>query len=88
MLSNRSIGGENNDSLYHISGTEYIEETLLGMVFRISPQAFFQINTLGAEILYKAAIDITEPTTDTSLLDVCCGTGTIGLCFSKVLFQL
>ncbi|XP_012229282.1 tRNA (uracil-5-)-methyltransferase homolog A [Linepithema humile] len=82
-LDKKSIGGESNDTLYHISGTEYIEETLLGMKFQVSPQAFFQVNTLGAEVLYKAAIGLAEPTMDTSLLDVCCGTGTIGLCFSK-----
>jgi tRNA/tmRNA/rRNA uracil-C5-methylase (TrmA/RlmC/RlmD family) len=54
------------------------------MKFRVSPQAFFQVNTLGAEVLYKTAIDLAELTPDTALLDVCCGTGTIGLCFSKV----
>ncbi|XP_011165546.1 tRNA (uracil-5-)-methyltransferase homolog A [Solenopsis invicta] len=82
-IDKKSIGGKSSDTLHHISGTEYIEETLLGMKFRISPQAFFQVNTLGAEVLYKAAIDLAEPTLDTALLDVCCGTGTIGLCFSK-----
>lgn len=54
------------------------------MKFRISPQAFFQINTLGAQVLYKAAIDLAKPNMDTALLDICCGTGTIGLAFSKV----
>ncbi|EZA46612.1 TRNA (uracil-5-)-methyltransferase-like protein A [Ooceraea biroi] len=83
-IEKKSIGDdESGNKLYHISGTEYIEETLLGMKFRISPQAFFQVNTLGAEVLYEAAIDLAELTTDTALLDVCCGTGTIGLCFSK-----
>ncbi|XP_014468217.1 PREDICTED: tRNA (uracil-5-)-methyltransferase homolog A-like isoform X1 [Dinoponera quadriceps] len=82
-IDKKGIGGESSDTLYHISGTEYIEETLLGMKFRVSPQAFFQVNTLGAEVLYKAAIDLAGPTADTALLDVCCGTGTIGLCFSK-----
>lgn len=57
------------------------------MTFRISPQAFFQVNTAGAEILYKAAIDLVEPNEDTALLDICCGTGTIGLAFSKVCSQ-
>lgn len=70
--------------MVHLSGTEYIEETLLGMKFRISPQAFFQVNTSGAEVLYQAAIDLAQPTKDTSVIDVCCGTGAIGLCFSKV----
>lgn len=57
------------------------------MKFRVSPQAFFQVNTLGAEVLYKTAIELAELTTDTALLDVCCGTGTIGLCFSKVILN-
>lgn len=70
----------------YISGTEYIEEELLGMTFRISPEAFFQVNTSGAEVLYKAAIDLAQPSNDTAVLDVCCGTGTIGLSFSKVTF--
>lgn len=80
----RSVGSESRNVLQHISGTEYIEEILLEKKFRISPQAFFQVNTLGAEVLYKAAIDMAEPTDDTTLLDICCGTGTIGLSFSKV----
>ncbi|XP_053981431.1 tRNA (uracil-5-)-methyltransferase homolog A-like [Hylaeus volcanicus] len=80
---NKNVNGENRDNLYHISGTKYIEETLLGMKFRVSPLAFFQVNTLGAEVLYKAAIDLAKPTKDTALLDICCGTGTIGLVFSK-----
>jgi tRNA (uracil-5-)-methyltransferase len=51
--------------------------------FQISPGAFFQTNTEGAEVLYNMIVDrIREVTTDpqrTLLLDVCCGTGTIGL---------
>jgi len=81
----RNAGSESSGTLYHVNGTEYIEETLLGLKFRVSPQAFFQVNSSGAEVLYKAAIDLARPTKDMALLDVCCGTGTIGLCFSKVL---
>lgn len=68
----------------HLSGTPYIEEKLLGMTFRISPEAFFQINTLAAEALYSKAIELAKPDLDTALLDVFCGTGTIGLSFAKV----
>ncbi|XP_043671012.1 tRNA (uracil-5-)-methyltransferase homolog A-like isoform X1 [Vespula pensylvanica] len=82
-MENKSVGSESRNLLQHINGTEYIEETLLEKKFRISPQAFFQVNTLGAEVLYKAAIDMAEPTNDTTLLDICSGTGTIGLSFSK-----
>ena len=48
----------------------------------ISPQAFFQVNTLAAEVLYKTVGDIADLTEKSSLVDVCCGTGTIGLCLA------
>jgi len=60
-------------------GESSIQENLLGSTFSISPQAFFQVNTLGAELLYKTVGDIAGLTSKTSLVDVCCGTGTIGL---------
>ena len=58
-------------------------------VFEISPGAFFQVNTEGAEILYQLVVDkIREVSNDqttknTLLFDVCCGTGTIGLTCMK-----
>lgn len=82
-INKKDIGGEGGGTIEHLSGSEYIEETLLGMTFRVSPQAFFQVNTEGAELLYKAAIDMAKPDDNTTVLDVCCGTGTIGLSFSK-----
>lgn len=72
------------NSTEHLHGDTHIQETILGLKFRISPEAFFQINTLAAEILYKSAIELAEPTESTTIIDICCGTGTIGLCFSKV----
>lgn len=67
----------------HIYGKEFLEENLGKCTFQISPGAFFQVNTEGAEVLYNNVVDrIKEVTSDpkqTLLLDVCCGTGTIGL---------
>jgi len=61
-------------------GERFIEETLLGKRFRISPTSFFQTNTRAAEVLYTAIGDCcTEGDSETILLDLCCGTGTIGL---------
>jgi tRNA (uracil-5-)-methyltransferase len=55
--------------------------------FQISPGAFFQVNTIGAELLYGLVVDkIREvsPEPDKMVLfDVCCGTGTIGLTCMK-----
>jgi tRNA/tmRNA/rRNA uracil-C5-methylase (TrmA/RlmC/RlmD family) len=41
-------------------------------------------NTKGAEILYKKISDLCELDENTVLLDICCGTGTIGLTLAKV----
>ncbi|XP_033342827.2 tRNA (uracil-5-)-methyltransferase homolog A [Megalopta genalis] len=83
IMNKKSSDGLSGDNFSHISGSKCIEETLLGMKFQVSPQAFFQVNTSAAELLYKAAIDLATPNEDTALLDICCGTGTIGLAFSK-----
>lgn len=63
----------------HVFGTEDIEESLLGLTFQVSPDAFFQVNTPAAEVLYRAAEEVAGLNAETTLLDICCGTGTIGL---------
>ncbi|KAK5582044.1 hypothetical protein RB653_003626 [Dictyostelium firmibasis] len=66
-----------------ILGPEYIHEKLLGYQFRVSPNAFFQVNTKATELLYSKVLDWAQVSPDTTLLDICCGTGTIGQCISK-----
>ncbi|ESO12077.1 hypothetical protein HELRODRAFT_187790 [Helobdella robusta] len=61
----------------------YISETLLGLSFRISPLSFFQVNTPAAEILYSNVKQMCKLHEDVVLLDLCCGTGTIGLCMAN-----
>lgn len=67
----------------HLHGTSHITETIHGLKFRISPSAFFQVNTACAEILYQTAIDFATAKDSTTVFDICCGTGTVGLCFAK-----
>jgi tRNA (uracil-5-)-methyltransferase len=71
----------------HLYGKKYLEEKLLDCEFQISPGAFFQVTTEGAEQLYSVVIDklkeVTENPKDTVLFDVCCGTGTIGITCAK-----
>ncbi|KAM6253641.1 tRNA (uracil-5-)-methyltransferase homolog B isoform 1-T1 [Porphyrio hochstetteri] len=62
-----------------LHGEPHIFEEVLGLKFRISPDAFFQVNTAGAEVLYQAVRELSQAGGDTVLLDICCGTGTIGL---------
>eukprot|EP01111_Echinosteliopsis_oligospora_P001738 TRINITY_DN1253_c0_g1_i4.p1 TRINITY_DN1253_c0_g1~~TRINITY_DN1253_c0_g1_i4.p1 ORF type:complete len:723 (+),score=244.54 TRINITY_DN1253_c0_g1_i4:32-2200(+) len=64
-------------------GTPYVHEFLLGQKFRVSPHAFFQVNTLGAEVLYSTVRDWSDCANYDTLLDICCGTGTIGQCMAS-----
>ena len=71
----------------HLYGNELIEERLLQCEFQISPGAFFQVTTEGAEQLYSVVVEKVKEVApipkDTLLFDVCCGTGTIGLTCMK-----
>ena len=53
---------------------------LCGLRFRISPSAFFQVNSEQTEILYHKAIEAAGLTGKERVIDAYCGTGTIGLC--------
>ncbi|KAF7651837.1 hypothetical protein LDENG_00104830 [Lucifuga dentata] len=69
-----------------VAGETCVHEELLGLKFRISPHSFFQVNTGAAEVLYSAVAawaELDEDATDATVLDVCCGTGTIGISLAK-----
>ncbi|MCL2799638.1 MAG: 23S rRNA (uracil(1939)-C(5))-methyltransferase RlmD [Endomicrobia bacterium] len=51
--------------------------------FNISPFSFFQTNSKGAEILYNEILRLLNPSKDEVLIDLYCGTGTIGISLSK-----
>jgi SAM-dependent methyltransferase len=56
---------------------------LLGLEFEVSPQAFFQVNTNAAELLYSTIVDELKLHEHDAVVDVCCGTGTIALCCAR-----
>ncbi len=60
-------------------GEGWIEEEILGLRFRVRPNAFLQTNTAMAERLYALAIEAAELTGAETVYDLYCGTGTIGL---------
>ncbi len=66
-----------------IYGKGYIEDTLCGLTFRISPRSFYQINTEQTEVLYEKAIKLAGLTGKERVLDAYCGIGTIGMAASK-----
>ncbi|XP_035494907.2 tRNA (uracil-5-)-methyltransferase homolog A isoform X2 [Scophthalmus maximus] len=66
-----------------VAGDTCIHEELLGLKFRISPHSFFQVNTGAAEVLYSAVGEWAQLDQNSTVLDVCCGTGTIGISLAK-----
>lgn len=68
--------GDDERVLY---GPGHIEETLCGLRFSISAKAFYQINPVQTEVLYRTAIEFAGLTGTENVIDAYCGVGTIGL---------
>ena len=71
------------DEFIPLYGPGYIEDTLCGLTFRLSPRSFYQVNHPQAQRLYEAAIAQAEITKDDLVLDLYCGVGTITLAMAK-----
>lgn len=68
--------GDRYTTLY---GRAYLEDVLCGCRFRIAPDAFYQVNHDGAELLYGIAAERAALSGSETLLDLYCGIGTIGM---------
>ncbi len=68
---------------YTVHGSGAITDTLCGLRFEIAPPAFYQVNRSQAERLYAKAREYAALTGGEVLLDLYCGTGTIGLSMAK-----
>ncbi len=64
-------------------GQGFIEDTLCGLTFRLSPRSFYQVNHHQAQRLYQAAIEQAGITKEDTVLDLYCGVGTITLAMAK-----
>ncbi len=60
-------------------GDDAIEEELLGLRFRVRPNAFLQTNTEMCEVLYSLAAEYAALTGNETVYDLYSGIGTIGL---------
>ncbi len=67
------------DRFRTLFGPGYLEDTLCGLRFRLSPRSFYQVNRDQAERLYETAMDLAEITKTDTVLDLYCGAGTITL---------
>ena len=64
-------------------GDEAIEEEILGLRFRLRPNAFLQTNTAMCEVLYRLAGEYAALTGEETVYDLYCGTGAIGLTLAR-----
>ncbi len=71
------------DEYITLYGPGYIEDTLCGLHFRLSPRSFYQVNHHQAQRLYEAAIAQAEITKNDTVLDLYCGVGTITLAMAS-----
>lgn len=66
----------------HLKGPDTLTENLAGVVFKISPAAFFQPNPRQAERLYETALSFLS--SDIKVVyDLYCGTGTLSILLAK-----
>ena len=68
--------GDKETTIY---GKGFIEDTLCGCTFRISPKSFYQVNPVQTEVLYSKAIEYAGLTGKETIVDAYCGIGTIGI---------
>ena len=73
---------DNNDKLI-IKGNDYIIDKIDDMLFKVSVESFFQVNSIQVKNLYDKVLEYAKLTGKERVLDLYCGTGTIGMFLSK-----
>ena len=77
--TNRIRGNE----VINLYGDGYIAEAIGELKYRISPLAFFQVNTLQAKVLYDKVLEFADLKGDEIVFDLYCGVGTIALYLAR-----
>lgn len=66
-----------------LAGEGSIDERLSGLLFKVSPASFFQVNPGQAEQLYRKVVEWAALTGKERVLDAYCGVGTLSLLLAK-----
>ena len=69
--------------LVKLAGKNTIITELGDTVFEISPESFWQVNSVQAKKLYDTVFELAAPSPGEKVLDIYCGVGSIGLYISK-----
>lgn len=91
VISKRGMRKQIKETL--LQGKKSITEKMVllngdELSFEITPQAFFQVNTLQAEKLYFEVVKMLEGRAEGTVFDLYCGTGAIGLFLSRHFKQI
>jgi tRNA (uracil-5-)-methyltransferase len=65
-----------------LHGQDHIVDELMGIKFRINAKSFYQVNSANAKLLYGKVGEYALHSSDgkdVTVLDICCGIGSIGL---------
>lgn len=62
-----------------LAGNDSIKDYLCGLIFNLSANSFYQVNSIQAEQLYKKVLEFTALSGNETTIDAYCGTGTIAL---------
>lgn len=86
VISKRGVRKQIKETLLY--GKKFLSEKMIlkngdELSFEILPQAFFQVNTKQAEILYSQVVNFALNKPQSCVLDLFCGTGTIGMFLAK-----
>lgn len=71
------------EKLFLLSGKEYLSENMDGTSFMISPESFFQPNTMMSAMMYGKAREMMNLTGDEYVLDLYSGSGGMGLYIAR-----
>ncbi|MBQ4578270.1 MAG: 23S rRNA (uracil(1939)-C(5))-methyltransferase RlmD [Clostridia bacterium] len=67
----------------HIAGEKKLRGEMLGVSFELSPDAFFQVNTEMAELLYTRILELAKERKAETVVDAYSGIGITSLLFAK-----
>ena len=69
----------NYKSIKVLKGNSFFIDKIGDLSFRVSYNSFFQVNSIGVEILYNKIKEYASLNGNDNVLDLYCGTGTIGM---------
>lgn len=87
-VNNKNTNVILSDTYYKIRGKEYITDTVCGVALNVSAASFFQVNKKQSERLYLIAKEYADLNGNETLIDLYCGTGSIGLTMADKLGKL